>query len=216
MCKPKAPVIDNTPAIQAQQEAAQARSDADARAARIAQGTTDVNNTFDTTFNPGFFSARRQATLDTYTPDLTHQFSEARSQLAIALARAGILGSSEAARQQGLLQTSFDNANNDVALRAEKDVTDLRNSVNNQKASVLADLGSTADPGAAANAALARSQTLQATPVSYSPLGDIFAGVGSGIGNIVSGLRANSIINAFQTTGAPKLQTGAGASTVVR
>jgi hypothetical protein len=186
MCR--APRADNTAAVQAAQEAEQARAREAERQNRITTGRARVNETFGG-FNDDFFAGRRKATLDYYTPELTRQFQDARREMEFALARAGLTKSTEAGRQMGLLDERFQVASADVASRAERAAADARRDVETQRSQVLAQLEATGDVDSATSGALARSQTLRSGTVSYDPLGDIFAGVGGAIGAGLQGRR---------------------------
>lgn len=190
MCR--APKVDRSAQQQAQREAEEARAAEAARQQRIQQGRAKVDQAF-AGFDDNFFAGRRQAALDYYQPELTKQFSDARRQLEFALARAGLTKSSVAGEQMSDLDTRFQTASADVARRAEGAAADARRQVEDQRATLLSQLEATGDTGAAANAALARSQTLRQAAVSYDPLGDIFAGVGTGVGAVMQGQRDSRI-----------------------
>lgn len=212
MCS--SPKIDNTAQIQAQQEADQARAREIERANQIRAGRDSVNAAF-TGFDEPFYESRRKSVMDYYQPDLTQQFDDARRNLEFALARAGITYSTEAGRQQGLLARQYENATADVGRRADQAVTDTRTQVENQRATLLNQLEATADPSAASNAALARSQTLRTAPVEYSPLGDVFAGVARGVGTAIQGYRNNQLYELAKGSFGNVASPGAGSSRTV-
>jgi hypothetical protein len=148
-----------------------------------------------TAFNQDFYDKRKEAYLNNYLPQLGDQFKQARETMAYALARSGMTRSSVAADQYAQLDKKKQIEEGTLASQAEGDVNTLKGQVEDARTGLINDLNISADPGGAANLALARTQQIAGTPVSYSPLGDIFAGVASGIGNFVTGVRQAGITN---------------------
>jgi len=161
-------------------------------------------------FDDRFYNERRQAYIDNYTPQLTDQFAKARNDMSFALARAGITRSSAAADQVGRLNAADAVQSATVASQAEGQVSALRSKVADSRANLVSQLQASADPGGTANLALARTQSLAAEPVTYSPLGDVFAGLSSGVGNFVQGARQASILQHY---GLPGIASATGAGT---
>jgi hypothetical protein len=168
-------------------------------------------------FNQAFYDKRKEAYLNNYMPQLGDQFKQARETMAYALARSGMTRSSVAADEYAKLEKTRKIEEGTLGTQAEADNTTLRGQVEDARTNLINDLNASADPGGAANLALSRTQQIAGTPVSYSPLGDIFAGVASGIGNFVTGVRQAGItniagINARQPTATPR--PGEGGVTV--
>lgn len=133
-------------------------------------------------FNDQFFNDRRNSFLSFYMPQLDEQQRDARDRLTFALNDAGLLNSTVAGDRVGKLQREYDTNRASVLADAENDVTNLKGEVANQRAAALSQLLATGDADRASNEALSRQQiTFQSKP-RYSPLGDIFGGVATGIG----------------------------------
>jgi len=170
-------------------EAKAARKDEEARQARIRQGTTDINNTFDSQFNDDFFNKRQQAYMDYSTPQLEDQYSKANNELTFALARGGLLDSSARAQKQGDLQQLYDINKQKVADDALAGATQARTAVEDARSNLIATLNATGDAQGAANSALARSSALS-QPAAYSPLGQLFTDFTSALGTQAAQERA--------------------------
>ena len=158
-------------------------------------------------FDQKFYDQRKQAYIDNYTPQLAQQFSDARNQLSFALARAGLLRSSVASDKVARLNAENTVQTGTIANKAEDSVAQLRNTVEDERTNLINQLNVSADPAGTANLALARTQATASQPVSYSPLGDVFSGIASGIGNFVTGVRQRSILDSFNNA---QKQTGSG------
>jgi hypothetical protein len=66
----------------------------------------------------------------------------------------------------------------------------LRSNVEKQRSALYTMNEASADPSAATNRATAEATTL-AAPVSYSPLGDVFAGLLNGLSGVMQGMQSN-------------------------
>lgn len=147
-------------------------------------------------FNDQFFNDRRNTFLSFYMPQLDQQNTEARDRLTFALNDAGLLNSTVAGERVGKLQRDYDTNRASVLADAENDVTNLKGEVTNQRAAALSQLLATGDADRASNEALSRQQiTFQSKP-RYSPLGDIFGGVATGIGAYQSRMNDAAILQA--------------------
>lgn len=154
-------------------EAAQARSDEQARQEKIRQGTKRVNSIFDGNFNDNFYSDRRQSYVDYATPQVQDQFDKAQRELTFSLARGGNLNSSMRGEKAADLQKLYDLNTQDVADKALSYETQARNSVEDARANLITTLNATGDAEQAASSAIARSQALS-QPAAYSPLTQLF------------------------------------------
>ena len=163
-------------------------------------------------FDQKFYDQRRQAYIDNYTPQLAQQFSDARNQLSFALARAGLLRSSVASDKVARLNAENAVQTGTIANKAEDSVAQLRTTVEDERSNLINQLNVSADPAGTANLALARTSATASQPVSYSPLGDVFSGIASGIGNFVTGVRQRSILDSFNNAANNK-QSGSGTGT---
>lgn len=165
-------------------------------------------------FDKAFYDKRTQAYIDNYTPQLKEQFQKASDDMAFALARAGLTRSSVAADQGAILRGKNEQAVGEIGTKAATDTNNLREKVEENRTTLINQLASTADPGGAANQALARTQVLAGQPIAFDTMGNIFAGLSEGIGSFVSGVRQKQlydrypIIEAKSPTGASKGSSG--------
>jgi hypothetical protein len=205
------PKADDT--IQKQQlaEAADARKREDDRQARITSGTDAVNKNF-SVFGDTFFNNRRGEYMNYYQPQLDDQFKTAKDQLTFAFANNGTLNSTAAADKQATLQKSYDNERASLLSNADADVATTQNKINTEKSALLSQLQATGNADQASNDALGRTQQMFQQKPAYDPLGDIFTGVVSGIGNYNAGAQAGrQVYSYFGGTKNPR----AAASTTV-
>jgi hypothetical protein len=164
-------------------------------------------------FDDKFYNQRKQAYIDNYTPQLQDQFQKARENMAYALSRASLTRSSVATDQVARLNEANLVQANTIGSQAEADVNKLRTNVEDQRANLVSQLQASADPGGTANLALARTQSLRDAPVTYSPLGDVFNGIASGIGHFVQGAQTASYLSRYpllQPANAPSATAGGG------
>lgn len=162
-------------------EAAQARSDEQARQQKIREGTSRVNGIIDTQFTPDYFVKQRQNFIDYANPQLEGQLGDARKELTFSLARGGNLNSSARADLESELQKRYDLNKQQIQDQALSYETSARNNVEDARANLIATLNATGDAEGASNAALARATALS-QPVAYSPLTQLFADFTAGLG----------------------------------
>lgn len=207
MCKPK---VDNSAAIYAQQQAAQARAAEEARAARIRQGSAAVDEQF-SRFDDSFYDQRGQQFFDYHQPQLQRQYDDALADLTFALARAGTTNSSIAGQKMGDLRSRYDEQVASLATQRDSDVANLRSRVQDERSGVISQLNQTGDPDHAANMALTRSgQLYDQTPTQIS-LGDVFGQAAQGVGNYFAGQSSGNRLQAFNsiTANNPRRSSGA-------
>lgn len=199
MCSPQitgAPTTDTWLRDKLQQEADDARARETERQNKIKTGIASIDSTF-APFDDNFYGQRKTAFLDYYQPQLDDQFKDAREQMAYSLARNGTLNSTMAADQAAKLGKKYSLETGSLVSRAEGDANALKSQVENQKSSIKSQLNSTADATAATNDALARTKQIYETRPEYSPLGDIFSGVGDAIGNYATARNNEALYNAY-------------------
>jgi len=155
------------------------RQEEEERQARIREGKTNIENRF-ADFDDNFYDTRRTSYLDYANPQLEDQFQDATRDLTMALARSGLLNSSARSRRFGDLQKQYDNQSRAVADKAMDYENQARSAVGAAKSDLLTQNQSLADPTLAASSAQNRAENLSALP-SFSPLGQLFAGVTDGI-----------------------------------
>lgn len=196
VCRPK---VDNSGAVFAQQQAAQARQAEAARAARVRQGMGAIDENFGR-FDDGFYDQRGEAYMDFYQPQLTDQYNDALARLTYSLARAGTTNSSIAGDAMADLQKQREMALADLSAGREGDVSNLRSRVQSEKDNLVAQLNATGDADMAANQALTRTQNLYSDQPQFVSLGDLFGNIGNSIGAYRSGMNSGSRTGAFQQT----------------
>jgi hypothetical protein len=145
-----------------------------------------------TGFNDAFYNGRQQAFLDYANPQLESQYGDAQKQLTFALARNGTLDSSVRGEKVGDLQKTYDLNKQQIADQALSSSNDARNSVEDARSNLIAQLNATGDAQGAANAALARSSALS-QPAAYSPLTNLFGDFTSALGQQAQLEQANAL-----------------------
>lgn len=190
-----APKIDNTIQKQQLKEAEEARAREAAREARIKSGSEAVTNQFNQ-FDDAFYGKREQAYMGYYQPQLDDKFADARKQLTYAFARAGTLNSTAAADKNADLTKQYGTQLAAIQSKAQGEADNLRTQVQGSKSSIISQLNATGDADAASNAALASTKQMYNSVPSYNPLGDIFAGIATGIGGMYNANNQQQILNA--------------------
>lgn len=163
---PKAPK-DNSAEIARQQE--------EARQAKITQGKSSIDQAF-SQFDDPFYQNISKSYTDYYEPQVQDQYKQALDKLTYNLGRQGVLQSTTANDQFSKLEDKLKQTETDIGSKA----TDT---ASQQKANVQAQLNdlyslntSSADPSLVSSRAAAASTGLRTVP-SFSPIGDIFAGL---------------------------------------
>ena len=142
----------------------------------------DLSSIFSgTSVNPGQFDQSYYDNIGTnyenyYNPQLSQQYQTALNQLTLQLGQQGILQSSEADRQLGLLQQNYGTQQQTIANDAQAQEQAARSAVDQEKNTLLAQNQTAASPSLAAESAAAGAQAVTSTP-TYSPLGSVFAGL---------------------------------------
>jgi hypothetical protein len=204
MCGGSAPK-DNSGQVAADQEAK--------RQANITAGTQAVNDAFSKSFTPGYYTGVTDNYTNYYNPQLDQQYQEALNKLTYQLGQQGILQSTEGDHQLGLLKQSYDTNKATVANNGANAAQTARANVNTQKNALLAQAQQAGDPSALAAQASEAAAAIP-SPVSYSPLGSVFAGaLGQGT-NALSIQQGGSIAggNNYNTGGSPSANPISGNS----
>lgn len=150
------------------------------RQARISEGRKKVGQVF-SRFTPEYYNQRTRAYNEYATPQLEDQFTEAGDKLKFALARQfGTTQTSVAAKKQAELGKKYALARTNLAETGLQEAKQAEGDVEQQRASVLQMLNSTADPASASNIALAQANVLQ-KPSLFTPLADVFGDVTAGL-----------------------------------
>lgn len=174
---------DNSAQVASQQEAT--------KEANVTQGANSINSTFDNEFTPDYYNNIEQNYENYYDPQVTQQYNNALNTLTYQLGQQGILQSSEAARQEGLLNQNYGTENQSIANNALSASTQAQQQVATEKNNLLSENETAADPSLAAEQAAAGSLAVQSTP-TYSPLGNVFAGL-VGQGTNALGIQAGGL-----------------------
>lgn len=181
---------------------AEARAREEQRQARIRQGMGAINSQF-SQFDDGFFNKRRDAYVAYATPQLNEQRDDALTRLTAALSRSGALQSSTAINKNARLARDFALQRQGLVDKGTDMATQARGDLENARSSLVTDLYATADPSAAAAGAAARAKIASQTP-GFSPLGNLFEGITSGLADWAE---ARAYNKAFAST-APGASSG--------
>ncbi len=166
------------------------------RQARVASGRTLIDKTL-AGFNDAFYADREKSYLDYATPQIDQQFGDAKKQLLLALARAGLSGSSSSVQRFGKLQQDYDKAKLTAADKAKSVASDARTKVERARGDLYNQLFVSADPTAAAAAAAGQADALKGNPV-FDAIGPIFQNAGAGIGAYRAGQERGRINDILQ------------------
>jgi hypothetical protein len=180
--------------------AAEARAREDARQASIRAGMGRIDEIFGK-FNDEFYNSRRDAYTGYATPQLDDQWKKAQDDLTYALSRSGLLNSSVAAEKLGDARKQYDRQKQAIESTGMDYANQARGDVERNRSDVVAQLNGTADPDAAAAAALNRSNYLNATP-AFQPLGLLFQNVAANIGGQMEARRADEAARGISLYGA--------------
>lgn len=170
---------DGGAAEEARRQRAEAEQRERERQERIAAGNAAINDTF-SKFDDNFYGGRRQAYIDYATPQLQDEYERAAKDLSLALARAGLGQSSEAANRRADLQKRFDLATNTIANTARDYETQARGSLEGARGDLLNLSASAADPTLVAQNAVARANTISQLP-AFNPLGSLLGDLTTGL-----------------------------------
>lgn len=189
-----------------------ARQQADERAAKITQGQKAIDTSFDSTFTPDYYDKMTGAYEDYYKPQVNQQYDDAKKQLTFNLARSGNSESTAGNDLFSRLDQQLADQNTQTANDAIAATGKQRGNVASQRSNLYSLNTSAADPTQAGAQAQQSALALQ-QPVSYSPLGSIFAGLINAAGN------ANAVASAtspttygVQSPSVPAVGTNTGSS----
>jgi hypothetical protein len=157
--------------IEAEQAALSAR-----REQNVRDATGHINTSFDTQFNPDFYSGYSKQLMDYWRPDIDRQYGDAQRSLNYTYADAQPGGGSAPAEGFGRLKEAYQKALLSAGDNSRSQANQLRGNIEGQRSALLSSVTSDTDP----NAAIAQtSRTISGIPLTptYSPLGDIFSNV---------------------------------------
>lgn len=165
--------------------AAQARADENARQARINSGMATINQDF-AGFNDPFYAGISKAYTNYAEPQVDQQYKNAHDNLTFGLARGGLLKSSVANQKFADLDQDYNNQRLGVADQAKTQANQQRAQVENSRSNLVNQLQATADPSAAASAAVGQAKILN-TANAFSPIGTLFQNATAGLANAAGG-----------------------------
>lgn len=168
-----------------------------ARQANIASGRTLIDKTL-AGFGDDFYTGREKAYLDFAAPQIDQQFADAKKQLLLALARAGLSGSSSSVQRFGRLQQDYDTAKMNAADKAKSVAAEARKNVERARGDLYNQLFVSADPAAAAAAAAGQADALNGSPV-FEAVGPLFQNAAAGIGAYRAGQERGRINDILQS-----------------
>jgi hypothetical protein len=155
------------------------------RQARIAQGTTKVNQAF-AGYDDPYYAKRAEDYSAWAMPQVEDQYKKAQEQLLYALTRQmGSTNTSEATTRQAELAKNYGIAKTQQTDTGLALANSARSNIENARSQVLAELSASADPNSAATSALNRAD-LASHVDPYTPLGELFANVTEGLASTAS------------------------------
>ena len=157
---------------------AETRAREEKRQADILAGKGKIDEAY-SGFDDDYYGGYKDTYTDYYNPQVDDQYKTALDQLTAALSGRGILESSPGIAKLGELQKSYDQGRTQVANDADVASRSLRSNVENSKTDLYALNQSSADPEGIGARATGQATALAAPP-SFSPLGQLFAGILSG------------------------------------
>ena len=158
----------------------------------------------------GFFNQRAQDYQGYAIPQLDRQFGEEQRSLAYKLADAGLTRSSAAAKTIGDLEREYTTNRQQIVDQASDYARQARGDVEGARSNLIGMAQATGDSSAVGNAAVNQSAQIASAP-AFSPLGQLFANVGSTIYDA----RQRQLSDAVRGAGGAKLfatgsNTGSG------
>lgn len=188
MClsSPKPPKPNNS-ALRAQREAArraeqeaarraeEERRREAARQARIAEGKSAIDSSFEP-FNDEYYGGYEKAYLDYKNPQLERFYDEARDTTTYNLARAGNLESSAGAEALGDLTRDFEIQRGAITSEAKARAAQHREEVEAARSALYSQNQAQADPNAISSSAGQRVTALR-TPPTFQPMGNPFGNI---------------------------------------
>lgn len=170
MCFASQPPQDNSAVI--------ARQQAQERENNVRAGKGQIDRAFGV-FNPSYYDQFQKDYVNNYNPQVDEQFGDARKALRYNLARAGTIDSTPGQERFADLTQAYGDRRREVASNALQAANKLRGQVEDTKSDLYGLNTASADPSLAAVQATSRVGALQTAP-SYSPVGDLFAGLING------------------------------------
>lgn len=199
------PDVDTTYQDWAMEEADRARTEEEARQARIATGMTSIGDIFEGRAGHAgmqpFLDQRRAAQEGFYLPLLDTRFKQKKDDITFALSRAGLGTSTAAGEKQADLSEAFALERGKIFSDISGNIAGATSKMQDQRASLESQLRASGDASAATNAALSRALTFSKEEDRVNPLGNIFMGLAQGIGAAKSGYGTGQVQSLSQPLG---------------
>jgi len=206
MCGGKPPK-DNSAEIARQQE--------EARQAKIREGQAAIDRTFDTTFTDDYYGGLTKNYEDYYNPQLLQQYDDTLKELTFQTSRSGNAESTAANELFSKLEQKRQEAATQIANDALAATGKAKSDVASQRSNLYSLNNAAADPTqATSQAAQAAAQLNQ--PVSYSPLGQLFASLIQTGGNAAAISNATSAPSYGSAGPSAPNYSGSGSGKVIR
>jgi len=196
MCFDSKATVDNTVQQGMLDEAKQARLAEEARQQRIRDGMATIDSSF-APFDNNFFQGIRDNYMAYQQPQLDNQFKNASDGLTFALARAGTLNSSIAGDKQARLTSRYDNGLASILSQAQQSADATKARIGAEKSGLVSMLNATGDASRIGNEATARTQMFFNPVPTYNPIGDIFGGVATGVGQYLNTQKNQRIYDTY-------------------
>lgn len=168
----------------------QARQMEEQRAARIQTGLGNINQTF-AQFTPGFYQQRQQDYINYAMPQFYRQLGNTQRGMFYGLANRGLAGSGAAQRAASDLGYEANVQKQGIADTAVQQASQLRQTIEGQRAQLVAQLQASADPVTAAQQAIGSAAAFSA-PSPMAPLGNLFGNIAQIYANQQMGQAYNS------------------------
>lgn len=151
-----------------------------------------------------YLGQREQALRDFNFPQLDQQKDDAEENLGYALARNGLFNSSVRNERLSDLDNEFSLAGAKIESDIAADISSTKQTFENQRNALLAELRATGDRSAAGESSQRVIQNLTSDAPDLSPLPALFEGVTAGIGSAVSGFNNGSLFNQVNKASMPR------------
>ncbi len=151
------------------------------RAAKVTEAITGIDNSF-AGFDDAFFNTRESAYTDYALPQLDDQFADAKSALALTLARSGQGQSSTAGKEFARLKKNYDLQFNSILDQSRNYGNQARTGVESARGDLIAQANATADPDLVSKNSARRLESLSVLP-PFDPVANTFNNLITNVSN---------------------------------
>ena len=167
------------------------RAQQQAQQKNINQGLTQINQAFQG-FNPDFYKGIQNAYSNFAMPQLYSQYQPMANQLGYKLANQGLMGSSTDAYLHNQLGQQMGLAQQTIGNQGIQESRNLQQQVGNEKANLINQLQTSADPQSIAMQATGAASQFNA-PSAFAPIGNLL----NQFGQLYLGSQAANTYNQF-------------------